>query len=217
MDNSQHGKKKTITLLLSASLALLLSTSALATVEEGEAAFDRGDFATAFKEFKTWAEKGDWQAQSNLGSLYEQGQGVAADEAESVKWYQKAADQGHAGAQRVMGVRYVKGEMGVEKDIKKGLKLLKKSANNDNVKAQFALGSFYYTGEAGVEIDKSEAAKWWTMAADQDNVDAQFNLGIMYHNGEGVKENQAKSKLWLQKAANQGHQNAAKFLNKFFN
>jgi uncharacterized protein len=35
-------------------------------------------------------------AQYNLGVMYAIGQGVPEDDAEAVKWYRKAAEQGHA-------------------------------------------------------------------------------------------------------------------------
>ena len=34
-------------------------------------------------------------AQTNLGGFYKKGQGVAKDEAETVRWYRKAAEQGN--------------------------------------------------------------------------------------------------------------------------
>ena len=40
--------------------------------------------------------KGHAKAQSNLGVMYDNGKGVPENDAEAVKWYRKAADQGHA-------------------------------------------------------------------------------------------------------------------------
>jgi uncharacterized protein len=44
------------------------------------------------------AEQGDAAAQVALGFRYERGQGVTRDEAEAVRWYHKAAEQGDATA-----------------------------------------------------------------------------------------------------------------------
>jgi TPR repeat protein len=38
-------------------------------------------------------------AQFNLGVMYSDGQGVPQNDAEAVRWYRLAAEQGHAGAQ----------------------------------------------------------------------------------------------------------------------
>ena len=50
-----------------------------------------------------------------LGCCYGNGEGVEKDEAESVKWYRKAAEQGNADAQYNLGCCYDNGH-GVEKD-----------------------------------------------------------------------------------------------------
>ncbi len=63
-----------------------------------------------FKSLKTLAEKGDAEAQFNLGQMYYEGLGVDQDYKEAVKWYQEAADKGHARAQFNLGVMYDYGE-----------------------------------------------------------------------------------------------------------
>ncbi|MCX6631984.1 MAG: tetratricopeptide repeat protein, partial [Candidatus Solibacter sp.] len=50
------------------------------------------------------AEKGDAAAQDGLGHIYSQGQGVPQDFTKAVRWWRKAADQGHADAQFNLGV-----------------------------------------------------------------------------------------------------------------
>ncbi len=47
-----------------------------------------------FTEIYNAAEQGDAQAQLNLGVCYWNGNGVAKDYAEAVKWFRKAAEQG---------------------------------------------------------------------------------------------------------------------------
>jgi TPR repeat protein len=44
------------------------------------------------------AYQGDAEAQFDLGWRYAYGYGVKQDDAEAVKWYRKAAEQGHAEA-----------------------------------------------------------------------------------------------------------------------
>ena len=48
--------------------------------------------------------------------MYANGEGVPEDDAEAVRWYRLAADQGHAGAQYNLGVMYANGEGVVEDD-----------------------------------------------------------------------------------------------------
>ena len=42
----------------------------------------------------------DALAQTNLGTMYERGEGVAQDAVEAVRWYRKAAEQGDEGAKK---------------------------------------------------------------------------------------------------------------------
>jgi TPR repeat protein len=52
-------------------IALLFSVgSAWADYDDGKAAYDRGDYATAIKEWRPLAEQGDANAQINLGDIY---------------------------------------------------------------------------------------------------------------------------------------------------
>jgi len=75
------------------------SSVAVAGLEEGFAAYKRGDYATALKEFRALASEGDavaTVAQANLGMMYENGHGVTQDYKEAANWYRKAAEQGCA-------------------------------------------------------------------------------------------------------------------------
>ena len=64
------------------------------------------------------AEKGDAEAQYNLGVMYDLGVGVPEDDREAAKWYRKAADQGDSSGQLHLGRMYYRGE-GVPKDFVK--------------------------------------------------------------------------------------------------
>ncbi len=60
-----------------------MALSAHAGYEQGQAAYQKGDYATAFKEFSADASKGDVKAENYLGIMYENGRGVTADYATS--------------------------------------------------------------------------------------------------------------------------------------
>lgn len=81
----------------------------------GLAAYQRGDYATAYHEWLEPAEQGLAQAQYRLGTLYESGQGVVRDFTSASKWYRRAAQQGHTIAQHMIGLTYAYG-LGVAQD-----------------------------------------------------------------------------------------------------
>ncbi len=92
------------TLLTTTVLLFGLSGSGIADLNDGWVASQKGDYKTAFNEWKPLAELGDAKAQYNLGQMYRKGQGVSQDDKQAVKWYRKAAEQGFAAAQGNLGV-----------------------------------------------------------------------------------------------------------------
>ena len=59
--------------------------------------------------------------------MYEDGKGVRQDDEEAAAWFRKAADQGYAAAQTLLGVMYEHGK-GVDKDEAEALRLYRLSA-----------------------------------------------------------------------------------------
>jgi TPR repeat protein len=87
-------------------LVLLLPVVGLADFDAGGEAYERGDYATAMREWRPLAEAGDAKSQDAIGMMYSNGFGVSEDDAEAVKWLRLAAEQGHAGAQGKLGAMY---------------------------------------------------------------------------------------------------------------
>lgn len=100
-------------LLLVASAAGV--TAAAQTFQEGMRAYRSGDYDTAYRAFRSLADRGDRRAQGSLGDMYRKGYGVAQDPVEAVNWYRRAAEQGSAHAQDGLGVMYRDG-LGVPHD-----------------------------------------------------------------------------------------------------
>jgi TPR repeat protein len=79
---------------------------------------------------------------ANLGRQYRNGWSVPKDEAESSRWYQRAAEAGHAGAQFVIGGRLLKG-VGVAPDVQAALKWLRSAAEQGETNAILVLVEIY--------------------------------------------------------------------------
>ena len=99
-----------------ASVQADFATSAQLGFARGLAAYDGGDYRTAFEEWRALAEAGDAEAQTALASLYASGQGTPANPAQAVHWYRRAAEQGDAVAQQNLGDLYGRG-VGVGRDL----------------------------------------------------------------------------------------------------
>ena len=129
---------------------------------EGLAAAEAGDYATALREWWPLAEQGNAYAQFYLGTMYERGHGVPQDYKEAVKWYRKAAEQGPVEAQNNLGGKYQKGR-GVPQNYKEAVKWYCESAEQGFAMAQNNLGIMYRDGLV-VPQDYVQAHKWFYIA-----------------------------------------------------
>jgi TPR repeat protein len=175
--------------------------------EDAEAAFNRKDYATAFRLLVPLAEHGDAKAQTFLGGLYKDGEGAPQDYAEALKWYRKAAEQGEAFGQMGLGDMYW-GGLGVPQDYAEALAWYRKAAEQGNAFLQYNLGHIHEQGRdkqgRGVPEDYVEAVKWFRKAAEQGDAASQGELGRMYEVGHGVPEDYVEAVKWFRKAAEQG-------------
>jgi TPR repeat protein len=120
-------------------------------------------------------------------------------DAEAVKLYRKAAEQGHAKAQYNLALMYYNGE-GVAKDDAAAVEWFCKAAEQGNAMAQYNLGFTYATG-GGVAQDDVMAYVWWNLAAAQGHESAKSNKGIISKRmtREQIAEAQKQSREWLTK------------------
>lgn len=147
---------------------LLLATSvsiAAADGAAGIAAYERGDFPTALSEFAPLAEQGNAGAQTMLGILYLQGQGVAQDLALAARWLREAAAQGNAQAQYRLALMHLAGD-GVAQDPATAAGLLRAAAEQDLAPAQVNLAAMLYQG-IGVTRDLRLSYQYAALAARQ--------------------------------------------------
>lgn len=180
---------------------LLLAIPAAADFQAGLQAFEKKDYATALKEWQPIAQRGDANAQYNLGLMYAKGTGVAQDLKQAAQWYEKAAQQGVAAAQYNLGVMYANGQ-GVPKDMQKAADWYQKAADQGIEGAANNLGTIYNEGEGFKNLN--EAEKWYRRAAEKGVASAQFNLGVMYDLGQGVSQDFVEAMKWYRQAADQG-------------
>ena len=136
-----------------------------------------GDIYENFLVTKSKAEQGDAGAQSVLGIMYYNGEGVPQDYKKALHWFTKPAEQGNVTAQSFLGIMYYNGE-GVPKDYKKALHWFTKPAEQGDVTAQSFLGIMYYDGK-GVSQDYKKALHWFTKAAEQGDATSKYNREIL--------------------------------------
>ena len=151
----------------------LSAAPALADVKAGVDAWARGDFAAAVREWRPAANKGDPDAQFNMGQAYKLGRGVPADMRIAQSWYQKAAAQGHHQAQAFLGlILFESGQRAA------AMPWLKRAAERDDPRAQYVLGTAMFNGDL-VARDWPRAYALMTRAAAQGLPQAASSLAQM--------------------------------------
>lgn len=151
--------------------------------EKGIGGMNKDDAESA-KWYRKTAEQGNAEAQSRVGKMYYNGEGVKADLHEAVNWYRKAAEQGMSEAQYLLGKCYCDGA-GVRKDEAEALNWYLKAAeqghtnaleaihnlaNTDNPEILMVLGTLYNKGTV-VPVDQNKAVQCFLLAAEQGRTD----------------------------------------------
>jgi TPR repeat protein len=190
---------------LIATLFLLASLPALASMEDALSDFKKGNYGAAIKSLNSLGDAGNVPAQIMLGALYSKGGAVPRDDKMAAVWFEKAATQGNAEAQYQLGNLYENSQL--PKDYKAAANWYLKSAQQGSAKAQARLGVFYSHG-LGVTQNPNEAILWAGKAALQGNADAQYWFGLGYLQGKRAPKNTQLAMGWLAKAAAQNHTDA---------
>ena len=160
------------------------------------------------------ARAGDAVCQTQLGTMYRNGEGVPRNNAEALRWYRLAADQGLADAQNRLGVMLAAGH-GTAPDHNEAARWYRKAADQGHASAQNNLGRCYERGE-GVTGSPVLAAQWYQRSADQGHAPAQYNLGRLYLGGIGVFKDVDKARGLFQSSAGQGNSLAAYQLGQMY-
>jgi TPR repeat protein len=136
------------------------------------------------------AEQGYALAESNLGLMYEEGQGVKQNYEEAIKWYRLAAKQGLAGAQSKLGFIYESGN-GIMQDYKEAVKFYRQSAKQGNVLGQKYLGVMYALGR-GVSKDYIFAHMWWNICGYNGDKDCVKHINLLENKMSQIQNEKAQ-------------------------
>ena len=176
-------------LAASAAAALLVAGSSLALaaddsapgdgaatavgVKAGIDAWQGGDYSGAVRLWRPLADRGNADAQFNLGQAYRLGRGVPADLRTAQSWFEKAAQQGHEQAQANLGlILFQNGER------ERALPWIRKAADAGDPRAQYVLGTAMFNGDI-VAKDWPRAYAYMQRAAGQGMPHAVANLQQM--------------------------------------
>ena len=146
--------------------------------------------------------------------------GIAAlrkkDYFNAVRLLMPLAQNGNAQAQLAMGDLYYHGH-GVKESDEEALRWYERAAAQGLAQAQYQAGNMYAYGlgvaAADLEADR-KAALFYFEAARQGHREAQYGLAILILAGKGVERDDAEAYKWMKRAADQGHEDARRYVTR---
>jgi TPR repeat protein len=155
-------------LILASIMGALVLPAAAQPPGDGARYYMQGDYARALAIWRPLADKGDPEAQNNLGLLYLDGKGVAASLPEAVYHFRLSAAAGSALGQNNLGGLYRDGR-GVPRDFAKAARWFAAAASQGNAAGMYNLGLMYELGQ-GVKQNAVEASMWYALAAEANDI-----------------------------------------------
>jgi uncharacterized protein len=150
------------------------------------------------------ADKGSSSAMVELGVLYGTGSGVAQDEAQARKLFERAAEAGNP--RGVTNLAALSGGGGAPADPVRARALLAKTAET-NAEAQYQLGMMMAEGTGGAKDDVA-ARNLFEKAAAQNHPAALERMGAFAQGGRGGPQDADAAKAYYEKAAALGNEDA---------
>lgn len=117
---------------------------------EAEHAMRAGNYAEAYCIMRPMAEKGDAEAQYNLGWMYHNGYGLAVNDSLALEWWRRASGQGHIDASFSIATIYHHGAGGVSKDSDKAIDYFLTSARSGHEDAILILRSMLIRDDVAI-------------------------------------------------------------------
>ena len=153
--------------------------------------------------YRKAADKGSTSAMVELGVLLGTGAGVARDEAQARKLFERAAEAGNP--RGVSNLAALGG--GAVSDPVKARALLAKAAETNSAEAQYQLGLMTAEGTGGPQDDVAARALFEKAAA-QDHSGALERMGAFAQSGRGGPKDASAAKAYYEKAAALGNEDA---------
>jgi TPR repeat protein len=178
-------------------------SSRRALFELGRAYAANQQLPEAIGAWRKAADKGSSSAMVELGVLYATGAGVAQDEAQARKLFERAAEAGNP--RGVTNLAALSGS-GAPADPARARALLAKTAET-NAEAQYQLGMMMADGTGGPKDDVAARALFEKAAA-QGHPGALERMGAFAQSGRGGAQDSGAAKAYYEKAAALGNEDA---------
>jgi TPR repeat protein len=162
-------------------------------------------FAEAATQYSMARKAGYSMASNNLGTLYENGQGVPQNFEQAARLYREAAEApGNAAAYFNLGLLYRMGR-GVPQDWREAANWYQKAGDAGYADGYANLAALYALSDPP---NYADAAKWAKKAAQGGSAVGSATLGSLYQSGSGIAKDPVLAKHWYEEAAKKGFPDA---------
>lgn len=182
-------------------------------LEDGIAAYHRGEYQSALKLLRAPAAYGNADAQFFVGLLHWAGKGTARDVVAALEFFDLAAAQGNARAMNAIGYAHDHG-IGVPSDVYKAIGWYRKAEAANDPGALANLAILYREGR-GVARDDEKAWRLLQKAAELGYGPAMNHLGELYAFGIGVAQDLEKAVGWWTRSREIGNSDAGWYLARY--
>ena len=163
-----------------------------------------GDPAEPLKIIREKMNQGSVHAQYLLGRAYEEGRGLAKNDAEALRLFTAAAELGDRQARYRMAMAHWNGEL-TKPVTGYGLKIyLKDEIAAGDPDLNYMLALAHWEGSKFLDVDKPLSAQFYKVAADHGSAAGCARLADMYFMGDAVEQDFNKSVQLARKAAGAG-------------
>ena len=142
-----------------------------------------------------------------LGVMYGTGTGVAKDEAQARKLFERAAENGNPRAVSNLAALPNSAGGDTPSDPAKARAMLAKAAEKDSAEAQYQLGLMVAEGVGG-DKDEGAARALFEKAAAKNHPGALERMGAFAQSGRGGPQDTSAAKEYFEKAAAFGNEDA---------
>ena len=181
------------------------ASSRRALYELGRAYAANRQMPEAISAWRKAVDKGSTAAMVELGVAFGTGSGVAKDEAEARRLFERAAQGGNP--RGVTNLAAISASSGAPSDPVKARALLAKAAETNSAEAQYQLGLMTADGIGGPK-DEVAARALFEKAAAQNHAGAMERMGAFAQSGRGGPQDSSAAKAYYEKAAALGNEDA---------
>ncbi len=154
---------------------------------------------SCFQELLQYSESNNPALWHVIGTSFNNGRGVKRDRPEAMRWFQRAAEAGHAPAMVNLGLCLMHPEPAL--DAAGAIHWFRKAADKGYADGMVWLGFSYREG-TGVPCDEKEAVQWFIKAVDAGDSHSMIHVGRMYARHLSTP---VEAVAWFLRAAEAGH------------